>query len=199
MLRIGITGGIGSGKSTVARVFEALGIPVYYADNEAKRIMQEDEKLKALLIHHFGEAIYKKGVLDKVHLSSLVFNNKEKLDLLNSIVHPATIHAASMWMKEQTGAYVVKEAALIFESGAQEHLDFIIGVSAPVSLRINRVVTRDKVTIEQVQQRMKNQIPDAVKMRLCDAVVTNDEKEPLLPQVLALHELFLQKSSGAGN
>lgn len=196
MLRVGITGGIGSGKSTVAHVFEGLGVPVYYADNAAKEIMQEDEDLKTLLRIHFGDSIYRDGLLDRVHLSSLVFNNKEKLELLNSLVHPATIRAAQRWMHEQSGPYVVKEAALIFESGSQEYLDFIIGVYAPVALRTKRVMARDKITEEQVKQRMSNQIQDSVKMRLCDAVVTNDEKELLLPQVLELHELLLRKAAG---
>ncbi len=195
MLRVGITGGIGSGKSTVASVFEALGIPVYNADSAAKRIMQEDENLKALLRSHFGESIYKNGVLDKVHLSSIVFNNKEKLELLNSLVHPATIQAARLWMQAQKAPYVLKEAALIFESGSQEHLDFIIGVWAPAPLRIARVTGRDKITAEQVEQRMKHQIPDSVKMRLCDAVIRNDDKEPVLPQVMALHQQLLERAA----
>lgn len=195
MLRVGITGGIGSGKSTVASVFEALGIPVYNADSAAKRIMQEDESLKAILRSHFGESIYKNGLLDKVHLSSIVFNNKEKLELLNSLVHPATIQAARLWMQAQKAPYVLKEAALIFESGSQEHLDFIIGVWAPAPLRIARVTGRDKITAEQVEQRMKHQIPDSVKMRLCDAVIRNDDKEPVLPQIMALHQQLLERAA----
>jgi dephospho-CoA kinase len=179
----------------VAKAFEVLGIPVYYADAAAKNIMQEDEGLKTLLKLNFGESLYKDGILDRVHLASIVFNNKEKLALLNSLVHPATIHAAGIWMKQQISPYVIKEAALIFESGSQEHLDFIIGVYAPIPLRIQRTMTRDKITDEQVRQRMRNQISDSIKMRLCDAVVINDEKQLLLPQVLQLHDLLLQKAA----
>lgn len=194
MLRVGITGGIGSGKSTVAKVFEVLGIPVYYADSAAKNIMQEDEELKTLLKKHFGEETYKEGILDRSHLSSLVFNNRQKLDLLNALVHPATIRGAAQWMNAQTTPYAIKEAALIFESGSQDQLDFIIGVYAPVHLRIKRVMDRDKITREEVQHRMQFQIEESIKMRLCDAVVSNDEQQLVIPQVLKLHEQLLQQA-----
>jgi dephospho-CoA kinase len=191
MLKVGITGGIGSGKSTVAKVFEVLGIPVYYADTAAKLLMNEDEALKTLLREHFGEAIYKEGKLDRSLLSSLVFNDKQKLELLNSLIHPATINAGLRWMQEQTTPYAIKEAALIFESGSQEHLDVVIGVYAPVSLRIQRVMERDKITREEVQRRMQYQIDEDIKMRLCDFVIVNDEQEMVIPQVLQLHEKLL--------
>jgi dephospho-CoA kinase len=193
MLRVGITGGIGSGKSTVAKVFEVLGIPVYYADIAARQLMQEDETLKALLREHFGEAIYKEGRLDRSLLSSLVFNNKEKLELLNSIIHPATISAGLRWMDAQATPYAIKEAALIFESGSQEHLDFVIGVHAPTPLRIQRVMERDKITQEEVQHRMQYQLEESIKMKLCDAVIVNDEQEMVIPQVLELHKKLLAK------
>lgn len=191
MLKVGITGGIGSGKSTVAKIFEVLGIPVYYADIAAKQLMHEDEALKQLLREHFGEAIYKDGKLDRSLLSSLVFNNKEKLELLNSLIHPATINAGLRWMEAQTTPYAIKEAALIFESGSQEHLDFVIGVYAPVALRIQRVMERDKITREEVQRRMQYQINEEMKMKLCNAVIVNDEQEMVIPQVLELHKKLL--------
>lgn len=194
MLRVGITGGIGSGKSTVAKVFEVLGIPVHYADIEAKRIMQEDEELKAQLRQHFGEDIYKGGVLDRSLLSSLVFNNKEKLALLNSLVHPASINASLRWLEAQTTPYAIKEAALIFESGTQAYLDFVIGVYAPLPLRIKRVMERDKISSEEVKSRMQHQIEEDIKMKLCDAVIVNDEVEMVIPQVLRLHEYFTQRA-----
>src|SRR6478735_7399270 len=131
MLKIGLTGGIGSGKSTVAKIFEQLGVPVYYADTEAKRIMNEDPILTAELILHFGKEVFVDGKLNRKYLSSLVFNDKKKLDLLNSLVHPATIRNSEQWMQQQQSPYAIKEAALIFESGSQDQLDYVIGVSAP--------------------------------------------------------------------
>jgi dephospho-CoA kinase len=191
MLRVGITGGIGSGKSTVSKIFEVLGIPVYYADDASKRLMNEDEGLKEKLQSVFGTKTYKEGKLDRVYLSSIVFNDREKLALLNSIVHPATIKDAADWMLKQTTPYVLKEAALIFESGSQEQLDKVIGVSAPPAVRINRVMQRDKVTREEVLSRMNKQIDETIKMRLCDYVITNDEQELVIPQVIELHQQLL--------
>lgn len=186
-LKIGITGGIGSGKSTVAKVFETLGVPVYYADEAAKRIMNEDALLKQQIIEHFGPATYKNNQLDRHYLASMVFNNKAKLELLNSLVHPATIRDGEQWMQQQTTPYAIKEAALIFESGTQDQLDYIIGVSAPAPLRILRAMKRDGSTREQVMARMNKQIQEVIKIRLCDFIVYNDEQQPVIPQVLELH------------
>lgn len=191
MLRIGLTGGIGSGKSTVARIFIVLGIPVYNADDAAKRLMTEDEELKNKIINLFGGESYTKGVLNRRYLSSLVFNDKEKLKLLNSLVHPATIKDAIEWMKKQNAPYTIKEAALIFESGFNKLLDFVIGVKAPLSLRIERTMQRDKVTTAQVEARIKLQMAEEEKMNLCDFIIVNDEEQMLIPQVLALHKKFL--------
>jgi dephospho-CoA kinase len=189
MLRIGITGGIGSGKSTVSKIFEVLGVPVYYADDASKRLMNEDEELKEKLRSVFGEGVYVDGKLNRQYLSSIVFNDPLKLALLNSIVHPATIKDAEDWMLQQTAPYAIKEAALIFESGSQEHLDKVIGVYAPAAVRIHRVMQRDNVTKEEVLGRMSKQIDEDIKMRLCDYVIKNDEQELLIPQVIKLHEL----------
>jgi dephospho-CoA kinase len=192
VLRIGLTGGIGSGKSTVAQLFEVLGIPVYYADDAAKQLMNSDEQLKNLLQSAFGEAVYKNGLLDRQYLASLVFNDPYKLELLNSIVHPATIRDAEKWMQQQTTPYVIKEAALLFESGAAGHLDYIIGVSAPLAIRIKRVMDRDKVSREEVMKRMYNQLDETIKMKLCDFVITNDEQQMLIPQALTIHQKILK-------
>lgn len=191
MLRVGITGGIGSGKSTVARIFEVLGIPVYYADDAAKRMMNENEELKEKIKHQFGNDVYADGKLNRKRLAEIVFNAPEKLEQLNALTHPATIKDAENWMKKQTTPYSIKEAALIFESGAQEHLDHVIGVTAPAPLRIQRTMQRDGITREEVIARMNKQMDENIKMKLCDFVLRNDEQELLLPQVIALHEKLL--------
>ena len=192
MLKIGLTGGIGSGKTMVARIFELLGIPVYYADSAAKTIMNEDESLKASIIEHFGESAYIDGALNRAYISSIVFQNRQKLAVLNALVHPATIRSAEKWMQQQHAAYVIKEAALIFESGSQDELDLVIGVYAPRHLRIHRTIQRDAVSREEVLQRMSNQVNEELKMKLCDFVIYNDEQQLLIPQVIALHEQLLK-------
>ncbi len=191
MLKVGLTGGIGSGKTTVAKLFEMLGVPIYYADDTAKFLMNTDRVLIAEIKKHFGEAVYSNNELNRSLLASKVFGNKKKLDLLNSIVHPATLQHADEWMKKQTAPYIIKEAALIFESGAEKMLDKVIGVSATGSLRIKRVMERDGLSEEDVINRMKGQMNEEEKMKLCNFVIINDEKQLLIPQVLALHKYFL--------
>lgn len=191
ILKVGITGGIGSGKTTVAKVFEVLGIPVYYADDAAKKLMNEDELLREQLQALFGNETYVDGKLNRKYISGLVFNNEAKLAQLNAIVHPAIINDAERWMQQQTTPYAMKEAALIFESGAQAQLDYVIGVFAPAVVRIQRVMKRDSVTEEEVKARMEKQLDESQKMQLCDYVITNDEQEPVIPQVLKIHEALL--------
>ncbi len=194
MLRIGLTGGIGSGKTTVAKIFEALGIPVFYADDAAKELMNTNEDLKNAIIKNFGEATYKNGELDRKYLASIVFNDKEKLELLNSITHPATIKNAAEWMSKQTSPYIIKEAALLFESGAAERLDYVIGVYAPQHIRVKRVMDRDKLTTEEVMKRISRQIDEEMKMKLCNFVITNNEQALVIPQVLELDKKFRELS-----
>jgi dephospho-CoA kinase len=183
---IGLTGGIGSGKSVVAKVFATLGIPVFNADEEAKRIMQTSTEIKTKLIEQFGTDIYNESGLDKEKLASIVFNDPFQLQLLNAIVHPLTIQAAKDWAAKQTSPYVIKEAALIFESGAADGLFKVIGVTAPLSLRTHRVMQRDVITKDQVDARMRNQISDTIKMRLCDYVIENNNQQMVIPQVLEI-------------
>ncbi len=194
MLRVGITGGIGSGKSTVSGIFESLGVPVYDADSAAKRLMSEDPILKEQLIKEFGEKTYENGKLNRSHLSSIVFNNKEKLTLLNSLVHPITLQDAQQWMAQQKTPYSIKEAALIFESGSQSALDYVIGVSAPVNLRIQRVMERDHISRAEVTARISKQMQEQVKMSLCNFIIINDGIQMLIPQVLTLHDKLLELS-----
>ena len=190
-LVIGLTGGIGSGKSVVARIFETLGVPVYYADIEARRLMNADPGLKAGIIKLFGEKVYEAGELDRKYLSSIVFDDPVKLEQLNRLVHPVTIRDAEEWRRRQQAPYVIKEAALLFESGANRSLDAVIGVSAPEELRISRVMSRDRISKEEVMKRIQRQMDEQKKMALCDRVIFNDEKEFLVPQVLAIHTELL--------
>jgi dephospho-CoA kinase len=183
---IGLTGGIGSGKSVVAKIFTTLGIPVFNADETAKMMMQSNPEMKAKLIEQFGSSIYDASGLQKEKLAAIVFNDPFQLQLLNAIVHPVTIQAAKDWAAKQNSPYVIKEAALIFESGAADGLFKVIGVTAPLSLRIHRVMQRDGVSKEQVEARMQHQISDTIKMRLCDYVIQNNNQEMLIPQVLEL-------------
>lgn len=188
---VGLTGGIGSGKSTVARIFRLLGIPVYDADSAARRLMQENVALKEELRAHFGEATYENGVLNRKYLAAIVFNHEAKLKLLNALVHPYTIKDAHDWSLRQTTPYVLKEAALMFESESFHHVQRVIGVSAPRHLRLQRAMHRDGTTREQVLQRMLKQLPENIKMKLCDDVLVNDEQRLLTPQVVALHQKLL--------
>ncbi|MGL6266755.1 MAG: dephospho-CoA kinase [Chitinophagaceae bacterium] len=187
MLKIGITGGIGSGKSTVARVFETLSIPVYYADDAAKRLMQEDPELKKQIIGLFGETAFIEGKLNRPWISAQVFGNPEKVTALNALVHPVTIQDAKEWMSRQRTPYTLKEAALIFESGSEKELDYVIGVDAPAALRIQRVIERDKTTREAILQRMHNQLDEAEKIKRSDFIIYNDGNQMVIPQVMALH------------
>jgi dephospho-CoA kinase len=183
---IGLTGGIGAGKSVVAKIFSTLRIPVFNADEVAKQMMQTSPIIKAQLIEQFGTDIYNASGLDKEKLAAIVFADPFQLQLLNAIVHPVTIQAAKDWAAKQTAPYVIKEAALIFESGAADGLFKVIGVTAPLSLRTHRVMQRDGITKEQVDARMQHQISDTIKMRLCDYVVQNNNQQMLIPQVLEL-------------
>jgi len=190
---IGLTGGIGSGKSTIAKVFSNMGISVFDADNTAKTLMNSNPIVKEKLIAAFGAEVYTNDnqILNRAYLSKLVFSDQHKLALLNSIVHPITIQAATDWAATQNTPYVIKEAALFFESGATVGVHKIIGVSAPKAVRINRVMKRDHCSKAEVEQRMTHQIEESLKMKLCDWVIVNDDLQLVLPQVVALHETIL--------
>ena len=191
MLRVGLTGGIGSGKSTVADIFSVLGIPVFKADLVTRQLMEEDEILRTSIKKEFGEDAYTNNTLNRKYLASIVFNDAFQLEKLNAITHPAVIDAAQKWMQQQTTAYVIKEAALMFESASAAGVDLIIGVYAPQHIRIKRVMDRDGVTRQDVLARIDKQIDEEIKMKLCDFVLVNDEQQLLIPQVLELHEKLI--------
>jgi dephospho-CoA kinase len=193
-LKVGITGGIGSGKSTVCKIFALLGVPVYDADSQAKRLMIEDEVLVAQIKAEFGEQSYaKNGELNREYLSREVFNNSLKLESLNRLVHPRVGLDSERWLNENANApYTIKEAALLFEAGSYRKLDKIIVVVAPEAIRVSRVVNRDKSrTQADVLKIMGNQMPEEEKISRADFVINNDENELLIPQVLKLHERFI--------
>ena len=192
MFQVGLTGGIGVGKTTVARIFNILGVPIFNADEVAKKIMLEDEVLKQNIILEFGNESYSNNQLNTKHIASIVFNDNYKLEKLNALVHPATINYYNNWVQLQNTTYVIKEAALLFEAGAATNINFVIGVFAPKNLRYKRVIQRDNITKEQVDARMKNQVDDAIKIKLCDAIINNDEQSLLINQVIKLHYHLLE-------
>lgn len=193
MLKIGITGGIGSGKSIICRIFNVLGIPVYDADSAAKDIMVSDKALIQAIKGTFGqEAYHEDGSLDREYLAKRVFHDEAELKKLNQLVHPVVIQAAEDWVKQQDSPYTLKEAALLFESGSYKKNDFNILVTAPVDIRVRRVMMRDKVSSEQVHARMANQLSDDEKYKLTDYVIINDGVTAVIPQVLRLHAEFLK-------
>ncbi len=193
MLQIGITGGIGSGKTTVCKIFELLGIPVYYADDQAKRLMIEDPKLIEQVKEIFGnESYFEDGSLHRKHIAGIAFSDPSKLAQLNGAVHPAVARDGIRWNAEQEDiAYTLKEAALLFESGSHKGLDQIICVTAPVEVRIKRVIIRDDVSREAVLARIGQQIPEEEKVGLSDFVIHNDGDQMIIPQILKIHQDLL--------
>lgn len=195
MIKVGITGGIGSGKSIVSNIFKILNIPVFDADFEAKKIMTESVVVKQQLIATFGNAVFLNKELNRQYLSTIVFSDAHLLEKLNAIVHPAIIDAGNEWANQQISPYVIKEAALLFEAGSASDLDYVIGVYAPKIIRLQRVMQRDKLDKQAVLNRMSKQIDEEIKMKLCDFIITNDDEQMVIPQVLKLHEKFLAMSN----
>lgn len=194
MLKVGLTGGIGSGKTTVAKIFQMLGIPVFDADSNAKQLMNTNALIKKELIAAFDKSIFNDDELDRKKLAAIVFNDEQKLKLLNSIVHPATIKASEEWVKQQQSKYVIKEAALLFESGSNKELDLVIGVIAPKEIRIERVIARDSTSKKEVELRISKQQEEEITKSLCDYLIINDDEHLVIPQVLALHEILLNNA-----
>ena len=198
MMKVGLTGGLGSGKSTVAKVFETLRIPVFYADDESKKITDTSLEVKAQLISAFGEELYKEGKLNRGMLASIIFNDAESIKKVNGIIHPAIADAFTTWAARQKSPYVLQEAAILFETGGYKRFDKNILVSAPEELRIKRVMKRSGWSREEALQRMANQWGESQKISLADFVILNDGSKPLLPQILAIHENLIRTTNQGG-
>jgi dephospho-CoA kinase len=193
MFRVGLTGGIGSGKSLICSILEKLRVPVYYADAEAKRLMNDDPDLKTQIRELFGEEAYRQGSLDRKYLAGRLFGNAALVEAVNGVVHPAVHEDFKRWTDLQQGVpYVVEEAAVLFENKAHEELDYAVIVSAPVEIRISRVMERDQCDRESVLRRMGHQLSDEELKKLADHVIVNDGQQMLLPQVIELHNKLLK-------
>lgn len=190
-LKLGVTGGIGSGKTTVCKVFKALGIPVFSTDPEAREIMNSNPEIKEKINFVAGKDLYTGGSLDRQELASLIFNDSLLLQKVNSIVHPAVSANFVKWVKVQAAPYVIMEAAILFESGASKFVDKVASVVAPEEERVNRVIIRNNLTRQQVLERIRNQITDEERMKLSDYVIFNSENDMILPVILKIHEEIL--------
>ena len=188
MKKVGLTGNIGSGKTTIARLFEVLGIAVFNADVEAKRLMTTDSVLKDNLISEFGKEVFIDNQLNRKYLADLAFNNDLILKKLNALVHPVVQNAFEKWSDEQKSLYIIKEAAILFESNTHQSLDAIICVSCPEDIRLERLLKRDSVSKEQIKQRMSNQWQEEKKISMSDFIIVNDNSCLVIPQVLRIHD-----------
>jgi len=194
-IKLGITGGIGSGKTSVCRVFKVLGIPVFAADFEAKEIMDNDESVKDIINSIAGKDLYKDGILDRPGLASLIFNDRVLLEKVNSLVHPIVFKRFIKWESDQSTPYVIMEAAILFESGAVNLVDRIATVIAPAEERIERVIRRNNLTREQILERIKSQIDDEDRIRRSDYLIYNSDKDMIIPAILDIHEDLLMLSN----
>jgi len=196
--QVGITGGIGAGKTTITRIFQALEIPVYYADDRAKYLMTNNQDLKSNITEHFGTLAYQDEYLNNSFLAKTVFTDKEKLKLLNTLVHPAVMMDYMDWAEShQNAPYTLKEAALLFETGSYKTLDLVILIDAPEEVRINRVLLRDSFrTKKDIEQIMAKQFSDSKKRELADLIIKNGESDMVIPQVITIHEKIQKKVKG---
>lgn len=195
MLKVGITGGIGSGKTFVSKIFESLGVPVYYSDDRAKWLMQHDSVLKSKLIALLGENSYKGDTLDRSYIAEKIFSNPTLLKQLNELVHPCVREDFNVFCAQQSDApYVLNEAALLIESGSYKQLDLLIVVTCPLEKRIERVMARDNASRAQVLERIKNQLPEEEKMALANFIIENNSDVSPEKQVNEVHRLILSKN-----
>ena len=195
MTTIGITGGIGSGKSTLSRLLETSGVPVYIADTEAKKLMNTSPDIKGKLIQKFGEAIYSEDGLNREKLASLIFDNSEAIAYVNSIVHPAVRADFIEWAEYCLCPVIAVESAILFESRLDALVDFTVTVSAPLEIRMERILQRDRLSEKEITDRIANQMPEEEKIDRSDFVIINDDYHALIPQAEALINLFSNQSS----
>lgn len=191
MLKVAITGGIGSGKSLVCQVFKTLGIPIFNADAISNQLVEQDAGVKVSIIKLFGKEAYINNNYNRKYIANIVFNQAEKLKALNELIHPKVIEAANQWFAKQKTPYAIKEAAILFESKSEQDIDIIIGVMAPEQIRIERVTQRTGCSKDEVIMRMHQQMPEDEKMKKCNYIIHNDNVNALIPQVLQIHEKLL--------
>jgi len=190
--KVGITGGIGSGKSTVCRIFELLGLPVYYSDLRAKELIHTNEKIIAMYKRLFGEAIYISGQLNRPRVAKILFDNPQLKKEVEEMVHPMVRNDFDQWARHQTSNIVLNEAAILFESGGHQFMDAIITITAPESIRIKRVVKRDGFAEPEIRARMNHQWSDEMKCALSHYVIECDDKQLVIPQVLEIYNILDQ-------
>jgi dephospho-CoA kinase len=190
---LGVTGGIGSGKTSVCRVFNVLGVPVFSADTRAKEIMDQDVEIMGGINALAGKSMYAGGTLDRMGLASLIFNNPDILGKVNALIHPVVFDHFVKWMNEQAAPYVIMEAAILFETGRARQLDRTATVIAPAEERIDRVIKRNKLTREQVIERMRNQMDDENRIKLSDYIIYNSENDMIIPAILNIHADILKQ------
>jgi dephospho-CoA kinase len=191
VIKLGITGGIGSGKTTVCRVFNVLGIPVFSADPAARQIMENDEGIIRRINSIAGKNLYVNGSLDRMELATLIFNDQSLLKKINSLIHPIVLDNFNRWEKVQNTPYVIMEAAILFESGASKLVDKIATVVAPLEERVDRVICRNRLSRDQVMDRIRNQMDDETRIKLSDFVIHNSENDMIIPVILKIHNNIL--------
>lgn len=190
---VGLTGGIGSGKTTVAKHFEAKGIPVYISDIEAKKLMHEDPELIKAIKTLLGDSSYENGQLNRDYIGKKIFNNKTLLKEMNAIVHPAVAKHFKLWVAQQDAPYVIKESAILFETGGYASCDYMITVASPIDLRIARLLKRDQTTPEKIQAKMSAQWSDSQRLKLTDFAIENINLSNIKPQVCKIHNHLIKK------
>lgn len=199
MFRLGVTGGIGSGKSTICKIFNVVGIPHFSADHSARVIMDTDPGLKRAIMELTSPGLYKDGQLDRQEFARLIFNNDDLLQKVNALVHPLVFRDFEKWCSIQDSPYVIMEAAILFESGGEKYTDRVAAVIAPVDERIMRVVERNSMTREDVVARIKKQVPEEYLVSRADYIIDNSENSMAIPQVLAVHNEILTHLSSLRN